>query len=168
MVRGINDDISFAFYSGSTYRKGGSLYLRSMNQGENISGTFELEASNGNEYNCSLTGFPNGKLYWNNTDLAGTAIVAKSISSTGYIKYVSGLILQWGNSNMPANSTMVQVTFPISFPVAFGTSLVTQYSDRTAGFYNFISNKSDLTRMNIQMNAATKNTITFNWFAIGY
>ena len=49
-------------------------------------------------------------------DLAGSAIVAKSISwGNGYIKYASGLIIQWGRfftDTSPSGST---VKYPISF-----------------------------------------------------
>ena len=43
------------------------------------------------------------------------AIVAKSITNTGYIKYVSGLIIQWGSIGNPNNITAMSITFPIAF-----------------------------------------------------
>ena len=50
----------------------------------------------------------------NNFDLMGSAIVAKSIGeNNGYIKYVSGLIIQWGVTASSTNG--VTKTLPISF-----------------------------------------------------
>ena len=120
LVRGVSDDISFAFYSGSTYRKGGSLYLRSINRGTDISGidisgTFALEASNRDGNNSLLEGFPNGTLRWNNTNLAEAAIVSKSLGENGYIKYASGLIVQWGVKLVESGVTNTYLAFPISF-----------------------------------------------------
>ena len=43
------------------------------------------------------------------------AIVAKSISDTGYIKYASGLILQWGSWGPLQPNVSKNITFPISF-----------------------------------------------------
>ena len=58
-----------------------------------------------------------GTLKHGGNDLAGSAIVAKSIGEwgIGYIKYASGLIIQWGrffSSTSPNGST---VNYPISF-----------------------------------------------------
>ena len=41
------------------------------------------------------------------------AIVAKSLGTNGYIKYASGLIMQWGRALIAISST--QITFPVSF-----------------------------------------------------
>ena len=59
---------------------------------------FDLMAADGVSTTTRLRGFPNGNLTWNGNDLAGSAIVAKSLSANGYIKYASGLIIAWHTS----------------------------------------------------------------------
>ena len=59
-------------------------------------------------------------------DLAGSAIVAKSLGTSGYVKYASGLIVQWGHLNQVTfnDEGKYDYTFPISFfniPSAFVT-----------------------------------------------
>lgn len=55
--------------------------------------------------------------YPNGTDLAGSAIVAKSIGTeSSYVKTASGELRQWFYKEVPANTTSLTVTFPITFP----------------------------------------------------
>ena len=50
-------------------------------------------------------------------DLGGAAIISKSITYNGYIKYANGLILQWGGDySSPASKKVIN--YPISFPIA--------------------------------------------------
>jgi hypothetical protein len=54
-------------------------------------------------------------LTWNGNDLGGSSIVAKSFGSyTGYVKYASGLIVEWGLAICTAG-TVVDVTLPITY-----------------------------------------------------
>ena len=63
---------------------------------------------------------PNGSLLFKGNyigetmDLGGAAIVSKSITYNGYIKYANGLIMQWGNLNMGVSAATVTFTFPVS------------------------------------------------------
>ena len=58
-------------------------------------------------------------LTWNNNDIAGSAIVAKSLGDNGYVKYASGLIIQWKIGNI-ANFSDSKTT--IYFPIAFSNN----------------------------------------------
>lgn len=63
----------------------------------------------------ALTG---NNLTWNGADLGGSAIVAKSLGSTSsYIKYASGLIVQWGEAWASGTGDFT-MTLPISFTTA--------------------------------------------------
>ena len=48
-------------------------------------------------------------------DLAGSAIVAKSLDASGYVKYASGLIIQWGRFFSTTSRNGSTVNYPISF-----------------------------------------------------
>jgi hypothetical protein len=62
-----------------------------------------------------MCGYPDGRLTWNGNDLAGSAIVAKSLSANGYVKYASGLIIQWGTTQI--TSIPHTINFPIPFTI---------------------------------------------------
>jgi hypothetical protein len=51
----------------------------------------------------------------NGNDIAGSAIVAKSLGTNGYIKYASGLILQWGQASIETANTATRIELPINF-----------------------------------------------------
>lgn len=61
-----------------------------------------------------------GTLKHGNNDLAGSAIVAKSLGTNGYIKFASGLTIQWGRLE---GTTLQTITMPITFH-ALGAVLV--------------------------------------------
>ena len=88
------------------------LFSTGYSADSNRSGSFELISKSINSQ-YRLQGRPDGTLYWNGNDLAGSAIVAKSLGTNGYIKYASGLIMQWGRALIAISST--QITFPVSF-----------------------------------------------------
>ena len=82
----------------------------------NVQGGFDLNTDLGNNIgNHKLRGRTDGTLTWEGNDLAGTAIKGKSINNNGYISYTSGLILQYGNTDILNESSIV--TLPISFSV---------------------------------------------------
>lgn len=70
-----------------------------------------------------------GTLKHGNNDLAGSAIVAKSLGNIGYIKYASGLIIQFVHlHNITFNSEGIYTyTFPISFSTT--PALTVTYTD---------------------------------------
>ena len=90
-----------------------------LNGGENPinTGFSQLFAFNAlNESQSILKGAPNGSLEWNTNDLAGAAIVAKSLTTNGYIKYANGLIIQWTREIIPTGKSIVDVNTPIAYP----------------------------------------------------
>lgn len=118
-----------------------------------------------------LVGKPNGTLTWNNNDLGGASIVAKSLGTTGYIKYASGLVMQWGNAtNLPASQDVVPVTFPITFPNGVGSVVITSAGDygNQRGFS--WGQIKDVTTTGFKLSEASTDVDSQgkNWFAIGY
>lgn len=96
-------------------------------------GSFTLFTANGT-IRKALTGNHDGSLTWNNNDLGGSAIVAKSLGTTGYTKRADGLIEQWGQTTAPATvSENVPVTFPITFPNAVSSVVITSEGNLTEG-----------------------------------
>jgi hypothetical protein len=73
------------------------LYGKS-NPNTNAQGIFVINLINDNGDIATLTGRPTGELTWHGTDIAGSAIVAKSLGTNGYIKYASGLTCAWYTS----------------------------------------------------------------------
>ena len=72
--------------------------------------------------NClPLTGgeLTGNALTWNGNDLAGSAIVAKSLNQDGYIKYASGLIIQWGIHYFPSGAQITKGSLECMFPISF-------------------------------------------------
>ena len=90
------DDSYLNLYSATYWNKGGHISLSSYQALDNPGG-FRLCTGNNSDSSVKyLTGKPNGKLTWDDNDLASVAIVSKNITYTGYIKLVCGLIIQWG------------------------------------------------------------------------
>ena len=87
-----------------------------------------------------------------------------SLSSNGYQKLASGLIIQWGRYNAVDADTLYDVTLPIAFPTDGKALLVTPYDSGTtvlAG-QGYFANSST-----IGLVANTADT-TLSWLAIGY
>lgn len=83
--------------------------------------------SRDNEQGCQIQLSPNGEMYIQKFDgdttnvkttydIKNSAIVAKSLGTNGYVKYASGLIIQWGTVLCNGGSTVTKVTLPLSFP----------------------------------------------------
>jgi hypothetical protein len=136
---------------------------------EQMQGAFLLASNDMNNHIAyGLVGLPNGTLTWDNNDLGGSAIVAKSLGANGYIKYASGLILQWWSNCTPTyDSTSTIITFPILFSYwnhyaitvsSNGFSTVTV--DNT--YHNASNVKLKHSSVSSSVNAA------FDWIAIGY
>ena len=106
-------------------------------------------------------------LTWNGNDLAGSAIVAKSIGESGYIKYASGLIIQWGIVGNPHHITGMEVKFPITF----NNNVICTITPKEANFTGANRGKSflmcnlTLSSFKIEMPEAVT---YFNYIAIGW
>lgn len=90
-----------------------ALYGLDIQDSQPIIGGFELVAMGADRTTTkSLCGYNNGGLTWDGNSLDKSAVVAESLGQTGYRKYASGKIEQWGQISI-SNDT--EVTLPISF-----------------------------------------------------
>ena len=107
------------------------------------------------------------------------AIVAKSLGANGYIKYASGLIVQWGTiSNTPNGESGTVITFPISFTSTNITVVATLSSSNSgeSGYIRLVelstktttSFKAWVKRVTSGSSISYETTKDFNWIAIGY
>lgn len=118
-----------------------------------------------------LAQFRNGSKrdnYWSNW-LDIDAIVAKSLGANGYIKYASGLIMQWGQGNILNGSSDEVITLPIT---TTGTKRVyiTKFSYFTPEeiIYNNNDTRSDSNHIVVISNSAASNQygIFYSWLVI--
>ena len=96
-------------------------------------------------------------------------IVAKSLSSNGYIQFASGLIIQWGKSSFNG-ATYKDVVFPTPFNTAVyvalaADSLSSGSSTNSAFVCSWETSSTTKTQARFVTNQT--NTATFSWFAIG-
>ena len=92
------NDTALLLYGGKDFDNGSELALYGkdlLSTNDRYPGGFRLTARNGTQ-NCPLLGSPDGRLLWNNIDLAGAGIVSQQLESNGYIKYGNGLAIIWG------------------------------------------------------------------------
>jgi hypothetical protein len=85
-----------------------------------------------------------------------------SFASSGYQRLPSGLIIQWGSSNVPASSS-VTVTLPIAFP---NSNYITLATDIGSSSYSYGANGSGLSQIIIYK--ASANPGTAYWITIGH
>lgn len=111
------DNSCVVLWGGSQERTGAKLLIFG-NENEVNPGNFYVNTGYVDGEHCELIAKPNGDLTFNHnypgggikTDLAGGAIVAKSLAANGYVKYASGLIIAWYTSSG-------------SLPITIGTKL---------------------------------------------
>lgn len=94
------------------------------------------------------------------TEMFGTEF-AKSIGANGYQKLPGGLILQWGQGDMGAG-TSVAVTWPLAFPTA-----CLHASGGDVGGTVSIGTVGNPTTTGVTFQGSSTPGI-FHWFAIGY
>ena len=102
-----SDNSELLIGGASAWYNGAHIVLRGKDINGESKGVFTLVAALSQNNTKSLYGHPDGRLSWSGNDLAGAAIVAKDLASNGYIKFASGLILQWGDLSkiaLPAGS----------------------------------------------------------------
>lgn len=92
---------------------------------------------------------------------------ASSLSSSGYQKLPSGLILQWGETGSIASNATFSVTFPIAFPSAC-RHVDLMCTSQDAGSYE--NNPSVYSRSLNGFSGIYSRAVssTFTWFAIGF
>jgi hypothetical protein len=137
-----------------------SLYGGSSSNGN--AGKFVLESATAND-SVKLVGEQNGNLVWGSNDLAGSAIVAKSLSANGYIKYASGLIIQWGR--LIPSATEQTITFPISFSISTSYSTLCGLSASVAAGVSMVNMTASTAKI---VTASGNTSYQHNWVAVGY
>lgn len=100
-------------------------------------------------------------------DLGGSAIVAKSLTSNGYVKRASGEIIQWGATGVPANATEVTVSFPISFGTFYRMVVTSELNGHPTAL-DIDDNGSTLQTKKIVIGTPYAYTGAIHWIAIGY
>jgi hypothetical protein len=92
-------------------------------------------------------------------------IVAKSLGTNGYIKYASGLVMQWGVVGFTESGSK-----EVSLPIGFSTSYIITTGSAADSINDiprvsaFPSYSDGLNKFTVQSSRANN----VNWFAIGY
>ena len=170
--------------TGSVISKNSDVGLLTICGGKSTEKAAHLKLFSGNEVNygkfylntgldeskhrCELVGHPDGRLEWaagvkGYTDIAGSAIMAKLLAPSGYIKYASGLLFQWGvwsgiNQGQPTSN----ISFPVTYNKAIWVNPYVSYSHGSAKI-QLLSNEGFWVDFSL-----TKDDATLSWFAIGY
>jgi hypothetical protein len=100
-------------------------------------------------------------LTWNANDLGGSAIVAKSIGTNGYVKYASGLIVQWGVFTLQGSKLQDYAPMPVSMTV---DSVVSSCRQTSTTFCYPLNNSSIV----IGRSGSTTTDTTHYWMAFGH
>lgn len=169
-----NTDDDYILLSGGSGNEGGAtILLNGKNRSDN-EGIIEVYALTDTK-SASFTLTPDGRFDVNpdvintptrNDDLAGSAIVAKSFGTQGYVKRASGEIVQWTAGQIVPGNTEGNVTFPISFTT---TARVSVTSISGAGINVAVKGDNvSLTGFTAQSSATSGNYIYFHVIAIGY
>ena len=104
---------------------------------------------------------------WNSSALSSLSAFDKSLTANGYQKLPSGLIMQWGESASVNQDSSVSVTFPIVFPSACVSVVITgNRSMATTG--QGIQTVQSVSTTGFQINNGQDSTLTFYWLAMGY
>lgn len=164
------DDSHYIQLLGGTNGQNGGLLILNGATSPNASteGNFLLRAR---WSTATLAGYEDGRLTWAGNDLGGASIVAKSLGTNGYIKYASGLTIQWGY--VAPSSAMVD-NVAVSFPISFLNACVGVY-EQSIG----TNPDADGAMVWRQINSVTTSGFKFSrmgtmvetgkyWFAIGY
>jgi hypothetical protein len=104
---------------------------------------------------------------WNSSALSSLSAFDKSLTANGYQKLPSGLIMQWGESASVNQDSSVSVTFPIVFPSACVSVVITgNKSIVTTG--QGIQTVQSVSTTGFQINNGQDAAMTFFWLAMGY
>jgi hypothetical protein len=148
---------------------GARLALMGMDRTDNA-GDFFLQAyDKATNTIKQLHGKPDGKLSWRGNDLAGSAIVAKSLGTNGYIKYANGLIIQWGvgdfEDGVTGGDNFIRKAF--LFPIPFSSTNYS-FTCTQSNYYTGLSNYFFRERNTNSIQVYTDKANPYTWIAIGY
>jgi hypothetical protein len=101
-------------------------------------------------------------LKWNANDLGGSAIVAKSLGANGYIKYASGLIIQWGGISINGEGVL---TLNVNFSNSLWT-IVMQANNGPGDFTQYSISEKNINKCKVTANNTGARGMM--WVAIGY
>lgn len=155
-----NNNTSRLSLSGGNQSAYMNLYGKECTETNNQS-AFAICAHNGT-ISKALLGKLDGSLLWDGNDLAGSAIVAKSLGANGYIKYASGLIVQWGWAGTNESGT-VTVNFPVTF--SSGTQIYRPQITAMDSANNFYYIDNDRTNTTFVVKGTASKA--FAWLAVG-
>ena len=158
VIKRSTDNVEINIYGGTSNLNGAWLLLGGKDSG-NPGGTFGLYSADGTN-RVGLEGIVSDRsLKWDNADLGGSSIVAKSFGgASSYIKRADGLILQWGMEVVTAN-----VAKDIDFPITFVDSYFPQISpSQASGGVMSVQRTS-----NLKMTVTNDTSGYIFWFAIG-
>ena len=161
IINRIDDNGSLVLSGENTLSLGTKLEL----YGRNATPRFNLQAGDGTTA-ASFVGKPDKTLTWDGHDLAGSAIVAKSLGANSYIKYASGLIVQWGSTQIPPANTNVTIDFPISFTSVFRFTAMPYHNGSNNTYPVVIDVYKSVSSVTIKSSIAI--TQALEWLAIGY
>lgn len=132
-------------------------------------GAVEMVGSTGTDSWAAIGIYPEGTIRFGIQssslalcDLGGSAIVAKSLGANGYVKRVSGEIVQWGEATVTTSGT----TF-VNLNISFTTANYVAIANRN-------DQNNDYTAANAwpvsvgQIKIVTSNAGAIKWLAIGY
>lgn len=104
------------------------------------------------------------------TDLIpeGTGIVAQNLATNGYIKFANGFILQWGTYSVSATTTDLSVTFPIAFPTACNSVVISCNANAGADFVMRYFGVTNISKTGFTKRYATSASTPDHYIAVGY
>ena len=140
-----------------------SAFLQAYGKNNNLyPGVFSLNANIGNGVK-SLVGFPDGRLTWNNNDLAGSAIISKNLVSNSYIVFASGLILQWAYLMSDLGKQYIDYAYPVRCLYSAIVTTMTQSIDSTAANQNRFTSITNRTSYSCRIITASEVAESSTW-----
>lgn len=147
-----------AFSEGASIQLYGNHYAKQPH----LRGVARIGCSNHSLFLC-----PDGRMMWENNDIGASGVVAKMLGESGYIKYASGLIMQWGLSGAPVNH-LSEIVFPVAFStltytvIAIAALGVEDYGERSIGLQG-----QSRTHNGCKLYVARVDSPSAHYFAIG-
>ena len=140
-----------------------------------VAGTLEVIAASANAVNQMAMDSASTRMwtrFWNGTvwsawsEIWRTTGVAESLNNPGYQRLPSGMILQWGQNSIAANSNQT-ITFPVAFPF-FCFSVVATLTNTTADLTaQFTPQVRGLTATSVVLRNIGATNQDFLWQAVG-
>jgi hypothetical protein len=140
-----------------------------------VAGTVEVIAASASAVNQMAFDSASSRMFtrfWNGTvwsawsEIWRTTGVAESVNNTGWQRLPSGMILQWGQNSVAANSNQT-ITFPIAFPF-FCFSVVAMVGNTTGDLTTqFTAQLRGLTATTLTLRNIGATNQDFLWQAIG-